>query len=155
VRARHFDLHKSGIYAWLPFVTMFIGMALSSCLSDKIGRRAIVSCTSLFLAGVSMYLVTVLPGAQAAALMVTFSSFFWGASMPPQFALALRILPAGAVATGIGFHNGLGNIIGAFSPVLIGYLIARTGNFNVGLLVLPAAAMVGAFSMSLLARKKY
>ncbi|WP_213767488.1 MFS transporter [Caballeronia sp. dw_19] len=155
VRSRHFDLQKSGIYAWLPFVTMFFGMALSSWLSDRLQRRAIVSACALFLAGISMYLVTQFASADAAALMVTASSFFWGAAMPPQFALALRILPPGAVATGIGFHNGLGNIVAAFSPLLIGFLIQTTGSFNVGLSVLPAAALIGALSMSTLAFRKY
>jgi sugar phosphate permease len=155
VRSRHFDLHKSGIYAWLPFVTMFLGMALSSWLSDRLQRRAIVSASALFLAGVSMCLVIVMPGATAAALIVAASSFFWGAGMPPQFALALRILPPGVVSTGIGFHNGIGNIVSAFSPLLIGFLIQATGSFNVGLSVLPVAAAVGALSMALLARKKY
>lgn len=155
VRSRHFDLHHSGVYAWLPFVTMFFGMALSSWLSDRLQRRAIISSGALLFAGISMCVVIVVPGADTAALAIAASSFFWGAGMPPQFALALRILPPGTVSAGIGLHNGLGNIIAAFSPVAIGALISSTGNFNIGLSVLPAAAFVGAASMALLARLRY
>ncbi|MDQ7978847.1 MFS transporter [Paraburkholderia sp. SARCC-3016] len=154
VSSRHFDLHRSGVYAWLPFVTMFFGMALSSWLSDRLQRRAIVSASALFLAGASMWLVIHMPGAEAAALMIAASSFFWGGGMPPQFALALRILPPRAVSAGIGFHNGIGNVVAAFSPLAIGALIQATGNFNVGLSVLPTAAIIGAASMALLARQR-
>lgn len=153
VRYRHFDLHKSGVYAWLPFLTMFFGMALSSWFSDRIGRRAIVSSFAFLFAGISMSLVIVVPGANTAALTIAASSFFWGAGMPPQFAIAQRILPPGTVSAGIGVHNGVGNIIAAFSPVVIGALINSTGSFNVGLSVLPAAAFIGAGFMALLARR--
>jgi nitrate/nitrite transporter NarK len=129
-------------------------MALSSWLSDRLQRRAIVSASALFLAGASMWLVIHMPGAEAAALMIAASSFFWGGGMPPQFALALRILPPRAVSAGIGFHNGIGNVVAAFSPLAIGALIQATGNFNVGLSVLPTAAIIGAASMALLARQR-
>jgi cyanate permease len=46
-------------------------------------------------------------------------------------------------------------VVAAFSPLVIGFLIQTTGNFNIALSVLPAAALVGALSMSLLARLKY
>jgi sugar phosphate permease len=155
VRSRHFDLHHSGVYAWLPFVTMFFGMSLSSWLSDRLQRRAIVSSCAFILAGISMCLVIVVHGADTAALTIAASSFFWGAGMPPQFAIAQRILPPGTVSAGIGVHNGVGNVIAAFSPLVIGALITSTGNFNVGLSVLPAAAFVGAAAMALLARQRY
>lgn len=152
VRARHFDLHKSGVYAWLPFVTMFLGMVLSSWLSDKLKRRALVCAGSFLLAGVSMWLVIRMPDPQAAAMLVATSSFFWGAGLPPQFALALRILPARAVAAGVGVHNGLGNVIAAFSPLVIGALIQSSGSFDIGLTILPVAALIGSAGMATLIR---
>jgi cyanate permease len=49
--------------------------------------------------------------------------------------------------------NGIGNIVGALSPVAIGALIAETGSFNAGLMVLVGAAITGSLAMLPLVRR--
>jgi cyanate permease len=85
--------------------------------------------------------------------LIAVSAFFWGCSLPPLFALSLQILPARAVASGVGVFNGIGNIVGAFSPLVMGALIAHTGSFDAGLMVLVGAATLGSFVMLPLARR--
>ncbi|MEW6645283.1 MAG: MFS transporter [Pseudomonadota bacterium] len=152
VRVRGFDPRQTGFYAFLPFFMMFLGEILAAVLSDKIGRRAIVCFVGLLMAGVSMYAVSVIADAQTAVLMIAVSAFFWGAALPPLFALALQILPPRAVASGVGVFNGIGNIVGAFAPLAMGALIAVTGTFDAGLLVLVGAALVGSIAMLPLAK---
>jgi sugar phosphate permease len=152
VKVRHFDLRQAGIFASLPFILMFCGEVLSAVLSDRIGRRAVVCFCSLLMAGVCMYLVAVIPDNQSAAMMIAVSAFFWGGALPPLFALGIQILPAGAVAAGVGVYNGIGNLVGAFSPLVIGAIIAATGSFDLGLSVIVGAAIVGSLAMLPLVR---
>lgn len=153
VRVRGFDPRQTSLFSFLPFFLMFLGELLAAVLSDRLGRRAIICFGGLFSAGVAMYAVSVVPDAQTAALLIAVSAFFWGASLPPLFALSLQILPGRAVASGVGVFNGIGNIIGAFSPVVMGALIADTGSFNAGLMVLVGAAILGSFAMLPLVRR--
>jgi sugar phosphate permease len=153
VTVRHFDLRQAGIYSSLPFILMFCGEVLAAILSDKIGRRAIVCFFALLFAGISMYLVSIIADNHTAALMIAVSAFFWGSALPPLFALGLQILPAGAVATGVGVYNGIGNLVGAFAPLAMGMIIAATGSYATGLLVIIGAAIIGSFAMIPLMKK--
>ncbi|OJY02176.1 MAG: hypothetical protein BGP04_12735 [Rhizobiales bacterium 62-17] len=153
VRERGFDPRQTSFYSFLPFFMMFLGEVLAATLSDRLGRRAIVCFVGLFMAGVSMYAVSVVADAQTAALLIAVSAFFWGAALPPLFALSLQILPPRAIAAGVGMFNGIGNIIGALSPLVMGALIASTGAFGAGLMVLVGATLVGSLAMLPLVRR--
>jgi sugar phosphate permease len=153
VKVRGFDPRQTSLYAFLPFFMMFLGEVGAAALSDKIGRRAIICMVGLFSAGVAMYAVSVVSDAQTAAMLIAVSAFFWGSALPPLFALSLQILPARAVASGVGVFNGIGNIVGALSPVAIGALIAHTGSFDAGLMVLVGATIAGSAVMIPLVRR--
>jgi predicted MFS family arabinose efflux permease len=153
IKVRGFDPRQTSLYSFLPFFMMFLGEVGAAALSDKIGRRAIICLGGLFSAGVAMYAVSVVSDAQTAALLIAVSTFFWGSALPPLFALSLQILPARAVASGVGVFNGIGNIVGALSPVAIGALIAHTGSFDAGLMVLVGATIAGSAAMIPLVRR--
>lgn len=153
VKVRGFDMKQAGIFTSLPFILMFLGEVLSAILSDRLGRRAGVCFFALLFAGISMYGVSVIPDNQIAALMIAVSAFFWGSALPPLFALGLQILPAGAVAAGVGVYNGIGNLVGAFAPLAMGMIISSTGNYATGLLVIIGAAIIGSGAMIPLMRK--
>ncbi|MDT2023086.1 MFS transporter [Methylocella sp. CPCC 101449] len=153
VRERGFDPRQTSFYSFLPFFMMFLGEVLAATLSDRLGRRAIVCFVGLFMAGLSMYAVSVVADAQTAALLIAVSAFFWGAALPPLFALSLQILPPRAIAAGVGMFNGIGNIIGALSPLVMGALIASTGAFSAGLMVLVGATLLGSLAMLPLVRR--
>jgi sugar phosphate permease len=153
IKVRGFDPRQTSLFSFLPFFLMFLGEVLAAALSDKIGRRAIVCLIGLFGAGATMYAVSVVPGAQTAAILIAVSAFFWGSALPPLFALSLQILPPRAIASGVGMFNGIGNIIGALSPVVMGALIEETGSFDAGLMVLVGAATLGSLAMVPLVRR--
>ena len=153
IKVRGFDPRQTSLFSFLPFFLMFLGEVIAAALSDRIGRRAIVCLIGLFGAGATMYLVSIVPDAQTAAILIAVSAFFWGSALPPLFALSLQILPPRAVASGVGMFNGIGNIIGALSPVVMGGLIAETGSFNAGLMVLVGAATLGSLAMVPLVRR--
>ncbi|WP_298255715.1 MFS transporter [Bradyrhizobium sp.] len=153
IKVRGFDPRHTSLYSFLPFFLMFLGEVLAATVSDKIGRRAIVCLVGLFGAGAAMYVVSIVPDAQTAAILIAVSAFFWGSALPPLFALSLQILPPRAVASGVGVFNGVGNIVGALSPVVIGALIAHTGSFHAGLMVLVGATIIGSLAMIPLLRR--
>jgi sugar phosphate permease len=147
VRVRHFDPRQTSIFASLPFLCMFLGEILGAVIADRTGRSALVSAVSLFLCGFIMYFVPSAPDAYGAALLISASTFFWGACTTSKNALGLNILPTGAVATGVGLYNGIGNLVGALSPFVMGILIGKTENFEAGFLVIVASAILGSCAL--------
>jgi sugar phosphate permease len=150
---RHFDLKSLGFFASLPFILMFCGEILGGYISDRLGRRAIVCFIGLFGAGALIYVVSLVADPHIAAIVMALSAGFWGAALPPLFALAAQIIPPAVTASGVGVYNGIGNLIGASSPLLMGWIIGTTGNFNAGLMVLVLAGVIGACAMLPLVRR--
>jgi predicted MFS family arabinose efflux permease len=150
---RHFDLKSLGFFASLPFILMFFGELLGGYISDKIGRRAIVCFIGLFGAGALIYVVSLVSDPYVAAVVMALSAGFWGSALPPLFALAAQIIPPSVTASGVGVYNGVGNLIGASSPLLMGWIIGTVGNFNAGLMVLVLAGVIGACAMLPLIRR--
>jgi sugar phosphate permease len=143
-RSRHFNLRQMGIFSSLPFICMFVGELSAGIISDRTGRRALLCFIGLFGAGVLMYIGTIIADPHLAAVVIALSAGCWGLGLPTQYALAMDIIPASTLAAGIGALNGISNLVGACAPVLIGWIIGRTGNFNTGLMVIVLAAMLGA-----------
>jgi sugar phosphate permease len=144
---RHFDLKSLGFFASLPFILMFFGEIIGGYVSDRLGRRAIVCFIGLFFAGALIYVVSLVGDPYVAAVVMALSAGFWGAALPPLFALAAQIIPPSVTASGVGVYNGVGNLIGACSPLLMGWIIGAAGNFNAGLMVLVLAGVVGSCAM--------
>ncbi|MBS0246444.1 MAG: MFS transporter [Proteobacteria bacterium] len=146
-KVQHFDLKSLGFFASLPFILMFFGELLGGYISDRIGRRAIVCFVGLFMAGALIYVVSFVSNPYAAAMVMALSAGFWGSALPPLFAMAAQIIPPQVTASGVGVYNGAGNLIGACSPLLMGWIIGTAGNFNAGLLVLVGAGVIGSIAM--------
>jgi sugar phosphate permease len=152
-QARGFDLLRTGFYSSLPFVLMMGGQLLFAWISDLIGRRAIVCCANLLLTGVFVYLTSIVDDATTAAWCVAISAGFWGGTAPPLFTLGSQIMPAKVTAAGFGLYGGIANIVGAFAPLVIGLLVASTGDFTAGLQFLVACCVLGSLAMIPLVRK--
>jgi sugar phosphate permease len=143
-RSRHFNLHQMGVYSSLPFILMFIGEMTSGWLSDRLGKKALLCAIGLFGAGCLLYLGTIITEPRLAAVVIALSAGCWGLGLPAQYALSMEVLPASVISAGIGVQNGIGNLFGACAPVLIGWIVGRTGSFQSGLLVIIFASLVGA-----------
>jgi predicted MFS family arabinose efflux permease len=152
-KVRGFDLKSLGLFASLPFILMFFGEILGGFISDRLGRRAIICFIGLFGAGALVYLVSLVANPYAAAVVLALSAGFWGAALPPLFAMAAQIIPPSAIASGVGVYNGVGNLVGACSPLLMGWITGAAGNFNAGLMVLVLAGIGGSCLMLPLIRR--
>ncbi|WP_213767466.1 MFS transporter [Caballeronia sp. dw_19] len=152
-RSRHFNLHDMGIYSSLPFILMFIGEVASGFISDRLGKRALLCAIGLFGAGCLLYVGTIIADPHLAAIVIALSAGCWGIGLPAQYALAMDIIPAPVIATGIGVLNGISNLTGACAPALIGWIVGRTGSFQTGLLVIVFASVLGSLVILPLARR--
>ncbi len=155
VKSRGINLQSAGLLSSLPFAMMFIGEVAGALMCDKVGRHALIAACGMTVAGVMMYLGTQMATANGAVLLMGVSTLGWGIAIPTFFALALRVLPKDAVAFGVGIFNGVGNLVGALAPVLIGTIIAQTGSFDSGLLVLVAAPLMSACCITLAMKVGY
>ncbi|MEJ0093194.1 MAG: MFS transporter [Methylocella sp.] len=151
-RERHFNLHQMGIYSSLPFILMFIAEMSSGYISDRTGRCALLSVVGLLAAGLLLFAGTRVQDPHLAAIVIACSAGAWGFGLPTHYALAMRVLPASATSTGIGVINGIGNLVGAFAPALIGWVVATTGTFQTGLLVVVVASVLGSLTLLPLVR---
>jgi MFS family permease len=151
VKALGFNLAHAGLLSSIPFIGLFAGEVSGAVLGDKLGRHAIISGIGLTSAAVLMYAATRMPDAGGAIACMGLSAFSLGCAIPTYFACSLRVLPKGALALGSGLLNGVGNLVGAGAPVLIGFLITTTGSFQAGLMVLVGAPLIGAVGLFVMA----
>jgi MFS-type transporter involved in bile tolerance (Atg22 family) len=102
---------------------------------------------------VFVYLTSIVPDATAAAWCIAISAGFWGGTSPTLFSLGSQIMPSKVTAAGFGLYGGIGNIAGAFAPLIIGVLVGSTGNFTAGLQFLVFCCIGGSLAMIPLMRK--
>ncbi|MBS0976415.1 MFS transporter, partial [Serratia rubidaea] len=94
-----------------------------------------------------------LSGTYSVIAAMALSTFMWGAGAPNIFALLAKATSSQVSATAGGIFNGLGNFAGALAPVLMGALIAASGNMDSGLLFLVVTAFVGCIILLPLLKK--
>ena len=153
IKGKGIHLEHAGYLSSLPFIAMLLGEVLGAWLSDKLDRRALACFLSLCGAGLGLAVVLHLQGTYSVIAAMAFSTFMWGAGAPNIFALLAKATSSKVSATAGGIFNGLGNFAGALAPVLMGALIAATGNMDNGLLFLVVMAFVGCLILLPLLRK--
>jgi ACS family glucarate transporter-like MFS transporter len=152
---------KSGALMALPFLGAVILTALIGKLSDTLlteetirtgGRRRLAALSML--AG-SLILLTPLVGNVYVILLLIMIALSGVAStVAMNIALVSDLLRSSADA---GRATGLlilgGNIFGISAPIVTGYVIQSTGNFDYAFVVAGALLVVGSLAVFLLARK--
>lgn len=149
--ARHMEPAKSGILAGLPLFLGGIGCMLSGVLTPKIstmlgssraGRRA-VAITGVLGAAAFLYISTKLGDPVWAVIAIGMASFSNDLAMPPAWGACMDI--GGKFAgTLSGSMNMMGNAAGAVAPVVIGYLIDATGNWDMTFYISASVYLIAA-----------
>ncbi len=143
IEAKGFNLKEFGQLSSLPFIAMLIGEVIGAFLSDKTGKRALQVFAGLFLGGIGMGIMITMTSPIMVIFAMSVSAFFWGMSASAIFALLARVSDASVAATAGGVFNGLANFASAIVPVVIGYIVTQTGNFDNGILFLAVVAVLG------------
>jgi ACS family tartrate transporter-like MFS transporter len=147
--SRSTDL-QIGFISALPWIAVGCGMVLNAWHSDRaqerhwhIGLAALaaavfIAMTPLLGTGLSALITLMLAGLAMGAAQGT----FW--TLPPTF-----LRPA-SLATGFALINMSGNLAGLVIPTFIGWVHARTGNFDAPVFALAGLSMLAAGAVVLL-----
>jgi sugar phosphate permease len=150
IEARHFTLLKVGLFASLPLFAGVIGDTVGGVATDwllrktgsaKIGRR-VVAIVGLLGCAICIVPAALTEDAYIAVYGLTASMFFLEFTIGPSWAVPMD---TGGKYSGTvsGMMNMAGNIGGALSPIVFGYL-AQGGNWQAPFIVAAGLLVIGA-----------
>jgi sugar phosphate permease len=153
--ARGFSWAKMGVLASLPFVMGTFAILIAGFIADRLKRSAPMICIGLAGTGSFLLLGATVHSAYLSAAMISVAMFFKGLAQPMAWSVVQAIAPARMVGQATGLQNGSAMLIGALSPVIMGFLISVTGTYTAGLIYLASFLLVGAGAAYVLVRRGY
>ncbi len=139
VKERHLSILQAGFAAVAPALCGFIGGILGGILSDKLIRMNYSLTLSRKLPIVlgfilSTSIVVCNYVSSHAAIIFFMSLAFFGKGLGSLgWAVMSDIAPKEAIGISGGMMNAFGNTAGIVTPIVIGYILASTGSFNLAL----------------------
>ena len=152
LKARGFDLKQSALLAGTPlfvgaFGSLFAGW-VSPILSRRLGSagtvRRGIGAIGAFGAAALLMVATWLTNPYLAVVAIMLVAFCNDIQLPGAWTACMDV-GGKAVATLSGTMNMMGNVGGFVSPIVCGYLVKQTGNWNLAFYVTAAAYVLGAF----------
>jgi MFS transporter, ACS family, glucarate transporter len=151
-QARHMSVVKAGFAAAVPALCGGTGGILGGIVSDKMlrgGSSLSFSRKAPIIAG--MLLSTTMIGcnyarAQEAMLFLMSLSFFGKGFGALGWTVVSDTSPKGMVGLNGALFNLIGNMAGITTPLIIGYLVKKTGSFNDALIFVGATALLAIVS---------
>lgn len=145
VEAQGLSISEMTFGASIPYLASALGMFSASWISDRTGERkkiiviALISTTAVIL---SLTMLDI--QSKIIAIFLLSLIFFLGQMSPPIFfALIQTRISEEILGSATGIMNGIGNGIGVIGPVSIGFIVAFTGSYNLGLIFLGSISLVG------------
>jgi ACS family glucarate transporter-like MFS transporter len=154
-QGRHIPLAKVGFIAAVPALCGSLGGLLGGVTSDALLRRTRslnLARKGPIVAGMLLAVSLIAcNGTDSQVLIVALMSFaFFGKGFGALgWTIVSDVSPAGLVGLNGGFFNLCGNIAGITTPIVIGYLVQKTGSFRLALDFVAVAAF-GAIACFLL-----
>lgn len=143
VRTRHFSLTQMGFLASLPFLAQVVSILLTGSIEDRLGRRAPVCLVAYVGVAVCFTLALLTRSDLGSAWLIVAATFFLGAGNPTAASIAQTLAPRQIISSAAGITSGVGQLLAAFLPALIGLVAAMTGSISGGLFVLVGGAVLG------------
>lgn len=139
VKERHLSILEAGFAAVAPALCGFVGGILGGLISDKLIRMNYSLSFSRklpivvgFLVSTSIILCNYVDS-QAAIVFFMSLSFFGKGIGSLGWAVMSDVAPKEMVGLSGGMMNAFGNTAGIVTPIVIGYILASTGSFNLAL----------------------
>ncbi len=159
---RHLSLGKMGLYTFFSFGGMAIVATLAGWAADRLigrGHNAVTVRKWFTIAGFSIA-TTELIGARATSLetalvfaVVSLSGL--GLATANYWALTQTLIPGAAIGRISGIQNCACSVAGIVAPILTGWLLQKTGNYEAPMMAVLAALLAGVLSYLFLIREKY
>jgi len=138
-------LGDNAYLAAIPYVGSILGMLIGSWVSDLRGNTDGIIMFSLLTSGMMIIILSFSPveGAEM-AIFLLFLVFLTGQLAPPLFFTKLQNNIHGKeLGSATGLMNGIANTFGVLGPVSVGVVIALTGAYTHGMVVLSIIAFAG------------
>jgi len=139
------NLGENAYLAAIPYVGAILGNLIGSWVSDIKGNTDRIIMFSLVASGIMIIILTYSPLEGAVmSIFLLFMVFLTGQLAPPLFFTKLQNTIQGKeLGSATGLMNGIANTFGVMGPVSVGVIIALTGAYTHGMLVLSMIAFVG------------
>jgi ACS family glucarate transporter-like MFS transporter len=146
-QSRHMSILNAGFAAAVPGLCGCFGGILGGVLSDKLlhrGHSLSFARKTPIMAGMALSMTMIACNyAPAQSIMLLFMSIaFFGKGVG---ALGWTVIsdtsPKGMVGMNGALFNFIGNMAGITTPIIIGYLVEKTGSFNDVLIFVPLTAL--------------
>ncbi|MBV8627723.1 MAG: MFS transporter [Paraburkholderia sp.] len=152
VQARGMSILNAGLVASLPAICGFSGGVLGGILSDSLIRRghSLTVARKVPIVG-GMLLSVCIIGCNYVTedwiVVALMSLAFFGKGIGALgWAVVADTSPKEAIGLSGSIFNMFGNVAGIVTPIVIGYLVARTGSFNGALVFVGFNALLTVFS---------
>ncbi len=144
VEAQGISMSEMSYSATVPYLGALSGLFASSWISDLTGNRKMIVLTSLLLQPVLFLLLALLSAPSRAVVLALLVTIFFANNMavPLIFTMLQGTTSEESVGAATGVMNGLGNGLGVAGPLMIGFLVAITGSYNLALLSLGVLTLV-------------
>ncbi len=151
-RARHMSIVKVGVVSALPALCGFAGGILGGISSDRLlvsGHSLTFSRKVPIVAGMILAMTMMLcnyVSEQWAIVLLMSLAFFGKAFGALGWTLISDTSPVGMTGLNGGMFNLIGNLAGITTPIVIGYILKRTGSFHDVLIYVGGTAMLAILS---------
>jgi ACS family glucarate transporter-like MFS transporter len=152
VQARHMSILKGGFAAALPALCGSIGGVLGGVSSDALlrgGRSLTFARKAPIIAGMLLSVTMIAcnyTNVQALMMFLMSLAFFGKGFGALGWTVIADTSPKELIGLNGGLFNLFGNMAGVTTPIVIGYLVKKTGSFNDALIFVGVTALLAIFS---------
>ena len=159
---RHLSLGKMGLFVFFSFGGMAVVATLSGWAADALigrGHNAVNVRKTFTIIGFSIA-CTELIGARAtsletALLFAVVSLSGLGLATANYWALTQTLIPGAAIGRISGIQNCSCSVAGIVAPILTGWLLQKTGNYEAPMVAVLVVLVVGVLSYLVMIREEY
>ena len=146
--ARHMSIVKVGFLAALPALCGCAGGILGGVVSDRLlraGRTLSFARKTPIVIGMSLSMTMIAcnyVNTQTAVMLFMSLAFFGKGFGALGWTVISDTSPKGLIGLNGGLFNLIGNMAGVTTPIIIGYIVKRTGSFQDALIFVGATALL-------------
>lgn len=149
---RHFPTEVMAGWASMSWLLAVIAVIVTGWLADRTQRPALMGVVVCSIAAIALLVAALTGSPSLAAAMLAIGLAMINSESTLCQVLVLNICGPQLVGRGAGIMTGTGNLIGGFSAVIIGWIVAMSaGSFIAGVLFLMACMALTAVAFSAIA----
>jgi MFS family permease len=149
---RHFPTEVMAGWASMSWLLAVIAVIITGWLADRTQRPALMGVVVCSIAAIALLVAALTGSPSLAAAMLAIGLAMINSESTLCQVLVLNICGPELVGRGAGIMTGTGNLIGGFSAVIIGWIVAMSaGSFIAGVLFLMACMALTAVAFSTIA----